>query len=54
MGRNGRVQEVQIERSAAPSLNEEALRVVRSSPKWKPAKSDGTALRTNCSVAIDF
>ena len=54
VGRNGRMQEVQIERGAALSLNEEALRVVRSSPKWKPAKSDGTALRTNCSVAIDF
>ena len=54
VGRNGRVQEVQIDRGAAPSLNEEALRVVRSSPKWKPAKNNGTALRTNYSVPIDF
>lgn len=54
VGRNGGVQEVQINRGAAPSLNEEALRVVRSSPKWKPAKISGSAIRTNCCVTLEF
>lgn len=54
IGRNGGVQEVQIARGAAPSLNEEALRVVKSSPKWKPAKISGDAIRTTCLVTIEF
>ena len=54
VGRNGGVQEVQIARGASPSLNEEALRVVRSSPKWKPSKISGDAIRTTCLVTIEF
>jgi len=54
VGRTGHVQEVQIDRGAAPSLNEEALRVVRSSPKWKPAQNDGTKLRTSLTVPVVF
>ena len=37
VGRNGGVQEVQILKSTIPSMNEEVMRVVKSSPKWKPA-----------------
>ena len=34
VGRNGGVQEVQIQRGVSPALDNEALRVVRSAPKW--------------------
>ena len=55
VGRNGGVQEVQVEKGASPSLNEEALRVVKSAPKWKPAKSDdGTELRINYTISVVF
>lgn len=54
VGRNGGVQEVQIAKGASPSLNEEALRVVKSSPKWKPAVMDGNPIRTNCYVTVTF
>ena len=54
IGRKGAVQEVQIEKSADPALNEEALRVVRSAPKWRPAKSEGSAVRVTCFVDIVF
>ena len=55
VGRNGAVQEVQLQRGASPALNAEALRVVKSSPKWKPAKSaDGTPVRLTYHVSVAF
>ena len=54
VGRNGRVQEVQLAKGASPALNEEALRVVRSSPKWKPAKNDGSAVRVTLFIDVVF
>lgn len=52
VGRNGGVQEVQILRSNVPSLNEQVMSIVKSSPKWKPAKLDGSPLRTNIRVTV--
>ncbi len=54
VGRNGGVQEVQILRSSVPSLNEQVMNIVKSSPKWKPAKLDGSPLRTNIRVTVEF
>lgn len=54
VGRKGAVQEVQIHKGAAPSLNEEALRVVRSAPKWKPAKYDGQVVRMTYVIPVVF
>ena len=54
VGRNGRVQEVQVFRSTNPALNEEAMRVVKSSPKWKPALADGEPVRMPYKVDVVF
>ena len=52
VGRNGGVQEVQILKSTVPSLNEQVMNIVKSSPKWKPSKLDGSPLRTNVRVTV--
>lgn len=54
IGRNGGVQEVQVEKGVNPALNAEAVRVVSSSPKWKPAILDGQPLRVTRKVRVDF
>lgn len=54
VGRNGGVQEVQILRSNVPSLNEQVMSIVKSSPKWKPAKLDGSPLRTSIRVTVEI
>jgi hypothetical protein len=54
VGRNGGVQEVQILRSNVPSLNEQVMNIVKSSPKWKPSKLDGSPLRTNVRVTVEI
>lgn len=35
-------------------MNEEVLNVVKSSPKWKPAKISGSEIRTNVRITVEF
>ena len=54
VGTNGGVQEVQILKGVYPSLDNEALRVIRSSPKWKPGIKDGKPVRVTYTYTIHF
>lgn len=54
IGRNGGVQEVQVDKGVNPALNAEAVRVVSSAPKWKPAILDGSPFRLTCWVDVPF
>ena len=54
IGTNGGVQEVQVLQGVYPSLDNEALRVVRSSPKWKPGIKDGKPIRVTYKYSITF
>lgn len=40
--------------TGAPSLNEEAVRVMRASPNWRPGKMNGKPVCTNITVPIKF
>jgi len=50
----GEVVDVKVIRSASPSLDEEAVRVVSSSPKWEPAKQKGTKVKQQFTIPIAF
>ena len=54
VGSKGGVQEVEIAKGAHPLLNEEAVRVVKSSPKWKPGTVNGRPTRTTYSIPVQF
>lgn len=54
VGRNGGVQEVEAVRGESPALREEAVRVVKSAPKWKPGKADGSPVRITYTIDIIF
>ena len=54
VGTNGGVQEVQVLQGVYPSLDNEALRVVRSSPKWKPGIKDGKPIRVTYTFPVIF
>ena len=54
IGTNGGVQEVEVEKGVYPSLDAEAVRVVRSSPKWKPAVKDGKPIRMRYDLPVIF
>ena len=51
---DGTLTNAKIERSPDDSLSEEALRVVRLSPKWEPGMQDGRNVRTKLMIPIRF
>lgn len=52
--KNGSVSEVQTERSLYPSLDEEAVRVVKSMPNWTPGKQGGQVVRVKYTLPVTF
>lgn len=52
--KKGDVKDVHVARSADPLLDEEAVRVISASPRWKPGVLKGEAVNTVMSVAVDF
>ncbi|MEY8591913.1 energy transducer TonB [Butyricimonas hominis] len=52
--RDGSITDVKVLRSVDPSLDKEAVRVIKSMPKWKPGKQRGKAVRVSYTVPINF
>ena len=52
--RDGSISDVRVARSVDPSLDREAQRVVKSMPRWKPGKQNGSAVRVNYNVPVVF
>jgi len=51
---SGYMSDVKVEKSVDPSLDREALRVVRMLPRWIPGKQDGVPVRTKITVPVVF
>lgn len=51
---NGTVTNVQVVRGVDPALDKEAVRVVKSSPKWAPGKQRGKPVRVAYTFPIVF
>jgi protein TonB len=51
---NGGISNVKVARGVDPSLDKEAMRVVKSMPKWIPGKQGGQAVRVSFTVPINF
>lgn len=54
VGSTGDVSRVEVTRSANPLLDDEAMRVISSLPKWKPGKQDGNPVPVWFSVPVIF
>lgn len=52
--KNGTISNVRVLRGVEPSLDKEAVRVVKSMPRWNPGMQDGEPVRVNYSVPINF
>lgn len=52
--RDGSITDVNILRGVDPSLDREAMRVVKSMPKWTPGKQNGSAVRVKYRVPVSF
>ena len=54
IGKDGTVKAPKIVRGIDPELDQEALRVVRNMPKWKPGKLMGEAVEVRYTVPVTF
>ena len=51
---DGTLSNVQIRRGVHETLDNEAIRVVKSMPKWKPGKQRGKPVRVKYTVPVNF
>jgi len=54
VNRDGSIEEVKVRRGVSPGLDREALRAVRSMPKWTPGKMNGKAVKVRFTIPVDF
>ncbi len=52
--KSGFLTDIKVEKSVEPSLDREALRVVRSMPRWLPGKKNGVPVRVKLNVPVVF
>ena len=51
---DGSVSDVKVMRSVTPELDKEAVRVVKSMPKWTPGKLEGKVVKVKYTVPVSF
>ena len=54
VSKEGTVEKARIARGVTPLLNEEAIRVISASPKWKPGYQKGKPVAVSYTVPINF
>ena len=52
--KDGSITDVQVVKGIGGGCNEEAVRVVKAMPKWKPGKEKGKAVRVHYLLPITF
>ena len=52
--KDGSISNAKVLRPVNPYLDKEALRVVKSMPKWKPGVQSGNTVRVKYTVPINF
>ena len=52
--KDGHISDVTVLRSVEPSLDKEAVRVIRNMPRWSPGKQGGEPVRVRYNVPVSF
>lgn len=52
--KDGSITDVKVLRGVDPTLDKEAIRVIKSMPKWKPGKQRGKPVRVSFNLPITF
>lgn len=52
--KDGSLTEIKAVRAPSKAMADEAIRVLKKSPKWKPGKVKGKAVRTQYTVPVSF
>lgn len=54
INKDGKVSDVQVVKSVSPELDEEAVKVVSASPKWRPGRLKGEKVRCSMTIPVEF
>ncbi len=54
VNQRGKIEQVKVVRGVDPSLDKEAVRVIKSLPIWKPGKQRGKPVKVSYTVPINF
>ena len=54
VGKDGSISDVEVARSIDPLIDDEAVRVVKSMPRWTPGKQKGKPVRVKFNVPVTF
>lgn len=54
VNKDGSIVDINVVRSVDPSLDKEAIRVIKSMPKWKPGKQRGKPVRVKFTLPVVF
>lgn len=54
VGKDGSIQDVRVERSVDGSLDKEAVRVIKSMPRWIPGRQGGNAVKVKYYLPVTF
>ena len=54
VGKDGYISDVRVAKSVDPSLDKEAIRVVKGMPKWIPGEIDGEAVTVRYTLPVTF
>ena len=52
--RDGSITDVKVVKSVDPSLDKEAVRVIKNMPRWQPGKQNGSAVRVKYTTPVTF
>lgn len=54
VNKDGSLGNIKVEKSLVPILDEEAIRVLKSMPKWTPAKKNGKVVKSHATIPFTF
>ena len=54
VNRDGSIVDVEVVRSVDASLDKEAIRVIKSMPKWSPGQQRGKPVRVKYTLPVNF
>lgn len=52
--KDGSIEDIEVIRSVHPSLDKEAVRVVKNMPKWEPAEAFGKKVKSAFTLPVNF
>lgn len=54
INKDGKVSDVRVVKGVSPELDEEAVKVVSASPKWRPGRLKGEKVRCSLTIPVEF